>query len=449
MRLLPLSTLVPLAGVLIAVACGGAASTLEPTVSEGVDARPTPTLASISPTTATPTPIPVPSLAVSTPAPTTPKPNVPTPANSPATTSVPPPLRPLEAERAFGNLLIRNLTNLVQPAGGDDRLFVTEQSGRVLAFSDDQGTSVAQVFLDIRDRVDDSAREQGLLGLAFDPGFIDNHYFYVYYSASGPRRSVISRFEVSPSDSQLADPASELVIMEIDQPFANHNGGQIVFGPDEFLYVGLGDGGSGGDPMGNGQNTATLLGSIMRIDVSRATPNVPYVIPADNPFVADAGARQEIWAYGLRNPWRFSFDQQTGQIWAGDVGQNSLEEVDLVVRGGNYGWNTLEGTQCFSPRASCERHGAIAPVWEYSTNDGCSIIGGYVYRGTRIQSLTGAYIYGDYCSGEIWALRYDGQEITEHVLLTETGLRITSFGQDRQGNLYVLSQDAGIYRLRP
>ena len=357
-------------------------------------------------------------------------------------------MRSLAVERVFSNLNLRNLTNLVQPAGGDDRLFVTEQPGRVLAIPNDPDTSVAQVFLDIRGRVDDSAREQGLLGLAFDPEFIDNHYFYVYYSASGPRRSVISRFEIDPSDSQQADPASELGILEVTQPFSNHNGGQIAFGPDGFLYVGLGDGGSGGDPMGNGQNIATLLGSILRIDVSGATPDLPYSVPADNPFATDTGARREIWAYGFRNPWRFSFDRDTAQLWAGDVGQSSLEEVDLVVKGGNYGWNTLEGTQCFSPPISCEREGTITPVWEYSTNDGCSIIGGYVYRGKRLPSLAGAYIYGDYCSGEIWGLRNDGQQLTEHLLLTDTGVRITAFGQDRQSNLYVLSQDSGIYRLR-
>ena len=360
----------------------------------------------------------------------------------------------MAAERAFGNLLIRDLTNLVQPAAGDERLFVTEQPGRVLTFADDQNATQAQVYLDIRDRVDDSAREQGLLGLAFDPNFASNGYLYVYYSASGPRRSVVSRFEADPSIAQQADPASELVILEVEQPFSNHNGGQLAFGSDGFLYISLGDGGSGGDPRGNGQNTATLLGSILRIDVAGATPGIPYVIPADNPLLGNAGARGEIWAYGFRNPWRLSFDRhtgdrQTGQLWAGDVGQSSREEIDLVVKGGNYGWNTLEGTQCFSPGSSCEREGTIAPVWEYDTGDRCAVTGGYVYRGERLPSLTGAYVYADYCSGEIWAFRYSGEDVTEHLLLTDTGLNITSFGQDRRGNLYVLSQASGIYRLRP
>ena len=290
-------------------------------------------------------------------------------------------------ERVFSNLDFRGLTNLTQPAAGDDRLFVAEQLGRILAFADDPYVDDAQVFLDIRDNVNDSGSEEGLLGLAFDPQFDDNGYFYVYYSASGPRRSVVSRFQLS-ADGQTADSDSELVILEIEQPYRNHNGGQLAFGPDGFLYIGLGDGGAAGDPMGHGRNTKTLLGSILRIDVSESTPETPYTIPADNPLLDDSDARPEIWAYGLRNPWRFSFDRETGQLWAGDVGQNSLEEVDLVERGGDYGWNTLEGTRCFSPRTSCDSTGTVPPVWEYPTGEeGCSVIGGYVYRGERIPSL--------------------------------------------------------------
>ncbi len=358
-------------------------------------------------------------------------------------------MRPLKVKRAFRNLDFRGLTNLTQPAAGDDRLFVTEQSGLTLAFTDNQDTTAAPVFLDIRDRVNDSGSEEGLLGLAFDPRFDENGYFYVYYSASGPRRSVVSRFQLS-ADSQTADPDSELVIMEIEQPFRNHNGGQLAFGLDGFLYIGLGDGGSGGDPMGHGRNTGTLLGSILRIDVSQSSSETPYAIPADNPLLDDPDARPEIWAYGFRNPWRFTFDRTTGQLWTGDVGQNSLEEVDLVERGGDYGWNKLEGTRCFSPRTSCDNAGTVLPLWEYPTGEeGCSVIGGYVYRGERIPSLHGAYVFGDYCSGKIWAIRYDGQEITDSLLLADTDLRIASFGQDRNGVLYVLSQNSGIHRLQP
>ena len=352
-------------------------------------------------------------------------------------------------ERVFRNLDFRGLTNLTQPIAGDDRLFVAEQSGRILAFANDQDVGEAQVFLDIRDNVNDSGSEEGLLGLAFDPRYDENGYFYVYYSASGPRRSVVSRFQLS-ADGQTADPDSELVIMEIEQPYRNHNGGQLAFGPDGFLYIGLGDGGAAGDPMGHGRNTRTLLGSILRIDVSEATLQTLYTIPADNPLLDDHDARPEIWAYGLRNPWRFSFDRETGQLWTGDVGQNTLEEVDLVEGGGDYGWNTLEGTRCYSPRSSCDASGTVPPVWEYPTGEeGCSVIGGYVYRGDRIPSLYGAYVFGDYCSGKIWAIRYNGQEVTEHLLLADTDLRIASFGQDRNGALYVLSQNSGIYRLRP
>ena len=374
--------------------------------------------------------------------------SAPTSARTPAAALAPPQLRPLIVTRAFKQLDFRGLTNLAQPAAGDDRLFATEQSGRVLAFANHQDANEVEVFLDIRGRVNDSGSEEGLLGLAFDPNFQENGYFYVYYSASGPRRSVVSRFGLS-DDGRRADPDSELMIMEIEQPFRNHNGGQLAFGPDGYLYIGLGDGGSAGDPMGHGRNTSTLLGSILRIDVSESNDASPYAIPSDNPMLGDVDARGEIWAYGLRNPWRFTFDRETGEMWAGDVGQNSLEEVDLVERGGDYGWNTLEGTRCFSPRASCDLSGTVLPVWEYPTGEACSVIGGYVYRGGRIPSLYGAYVFADYCSGQIWGLRYDGREVTEFLLLDETGLRIASFGQARDGELYVLSQNSGIFWLEP
>ena len=354
---------------------------------------------------------------------------------------------PLSIERAFAKLDFSGLTNLTQPPAGDDRLFVTEQAGRTLAFAKEENASASEVFLDIRDRVNDSGSEEGLLGLAFDPEFASNGYFYVYYSASGPRRSVLSRF-TAVGDPKTGDRDSELVILEVSQPFRNHNGGQIAFGPDGHLYVGLGDGGGSGDPKANGRNPATLLGSVLRIDVSESTPAIPYRIPHDNPMLDRPEARPEIWAYGLRNPWRFSFDSNSGDLWAADVGQNRLEEVDLITAGGDYGWNTLEGSECFSPRPSCDDAGTTRPVWEYSADEGCSIIGGYVYRGREIPSLSGAYVFGDYCAGKIWAILYDGERVTESVLLADTDLRITSFGEDREGGLYVLSQKSGIYRLR-
>ena len=336
-------------------------------------------------------------------------------------------------------------TNLTQ--GADGRFFVTEQAGR-LWMMDEEQIDRERIFvpepLDITDRVSRRGSEEGLLGLALAPD--DDQHLYVYYSAADPRRSVVSRFDYYAGDRPF-DSAAELVILEVEQPYPNHNGGQIAFGPDGYLYIGLGDGGSAGDPQGNGQDTSTLLGSILRIDVSEATPEQPYAIPPDNPF-ADAGGRPEIWAYGLRNPWRFSFDRDTGELWAGDVGQNQWEEIDIIERGGNYGWNTLEGSHCFNPREDCDRDGKIPPVLEYSL-DGtpCSVIGGYVYRGSAILWLQGAYIYGDFCSGKIFGLRLNRGQVTEHQELADTNLSIMSFAEDNEGELYLLSQREGIHRL--
>ena len=248
----------------------------------------------------------------------------------------------------------------------------------------------------------------------------------------------------------VADPGSELIILEVDQPTNVHQGGTLAFGSDGYLYISLGDGGPLGDPDGNAQNTGVLLGSILRVDVSDASEAEPYSIPPDNPFVGSVGgAREEIWAYGLRNPWRFSFDPATGDMWAGDVGQDRYEEIDLIAPGGNYGWNTLEGTHCFNPRTACEGTGTVLPVVEYGTADGCSVIGGYVYRGPNAPWLQGIYLYGDYCSGEVWGIRHDNGRVAAHQKLADTDFRITSFGQDLEGNLYVLTQDSGVYRVVP
>ncbi len=350
-------------------------------------------------------------------------------------------LNPMPTDRRF-----QAPTNLVQMQ--NERMLVSEQAGRVWALNGaESGHAATQVILDITDRVSSRRSEEGLLGLAIDPK--NGRHLYVYYSAANPRRSVISRFTLSP-DHSAADPDRELVILEVAQPYANHNGGQLAFGPDGYLYIGLGDGGSAGDPLGNGQDTSTLLGAILRIDVSQATPEHPYAIPPDNPFADPPGTegRGEIWAYGLRNPWRFSFDRVTGELWAGDVGQNRWEEIDLIRRGGNYGWNTLEGNHCFRPRDGCERAGMEPPVWEYSLDgEPCSVIGGYVYRGSAIPWLGGAYVYGDYCSGKVFGLRYADGEVVEHRQLADTGLSIMSFAEDNEGELYLLSQKSGIYRL--
>ena len=355
--------------------------------------------------------------------------------------AVAPPLRSVRLLPVFADRRIDEPTNLVQTANG--RVLVSEQPGRILGF-DGVENGPAWEFLDITERVNDRGSEEGLLGMALAPD--GQPHLYVYYSAANPRRSVISRFTVAP-DFSSADSDSELIILEVGQPYANHNGGQIAFGPDGYLYIGLGDGGRAGDPLGSGQDTSTLLGSILRIDVSNATPERPYTVPSDNPFVGGE-SRGEIWAYGLRNPWRFSFDRENGDLWAGDVGQNRWEEIDLIERGGNYGWNVLEGNHCFRPQRDCDRDGRIPPVWEYPL-DGrpCSVIGGYVYRGPAIPWLRGAYVYGDFCTGAVFGLRYHGGEVTEHRQLADTGLRIMSFAEDDDGELYLLSQESGVYRL--
>lgn len=339
------------------------------------------------------------------------------------------------------------MTNLTQ-AGG--RLFVTEQTGRVLSFPVGQESPESDVFLDIRDRVNDAGNEEGLLGMAFDPEFDNTGHFYLFYSAANPRRSVVSRFTAGTAGQMgenPANPESELVVIEVAEPFQNHNGGQLAFGPDGMLFISLGDGGAGGDPQGNGQDPSTLLAAILRIDVSGIWPDHDYRVPPDNPFAGSSDARGEVWAYGLRNPWRFSFDRRNGDLWTGDVGQNAFEEVDLVLRGGNYGWNTLEGNHCFSPRSGCDASGTILPVIEYGSNKGCSVIGGYVYRGSEIPDLAGTYLYGDFCSGEVHGFRYENNAVVDHSLLVDSGFMITSFGEGENGEIYVLSQRGDIYRL--
>ncbi len=363
-------------------------------------------------------------------------------------------LTKMRVERVFPALSFAQMTGLYEPPDGTSRLFVLEQRGRVLVFENRPGVSQSSVFLDLTDRVNSTGAEEGLLGLAFAPDFGRSGNFYVYYSASNPRRSVISRFKAAPG-SNTADGASEAKILEIAQPFANHNGGQLQFGPDGYLYIGLGDGGSAGDPNGNGQSLKTLLAKILRIDVNAASPGAGYRIPPDNPFVGQAstGVKEEIWAYGLRNPWRFSFDSVTGELWAGDVGQNAYEEIDIVAKGGNYGWNKMEGLHCYPPSVQgCDKSAFVAPLLEYDHSRGeCSITGGFVYRGELLPSLRGAYVYADYCTGRIWALRYSGGKVAEQLEVAKADILISSFGEDRAGNLYVLAHGdrGGIFRIAP
>ena len=285
----------------------------------------------------------------------------------------------------------------------------------------------------------------GLLGVAFHPAFAQNQRFYVNYVrllGTGQIQSVIAEYLVSAADANRADPASERILLTVNQPFTNHKGGQLAFGPDGFLYIGLGDGGSGGDPQGNGQNLQTYLGKMLRIDVDHTSGALPYAIPADNPFVAGGGL-PEIWAYGLRNPFRFSFDTATGLLFVGDDGQNAYEEIDILQKGGNYGWNVMEGLHCYSPATGCNMTGLALPIAEYSHSEGVAVIGGYVYHGTAIPALAGSYVFGDYAAGKIWRLTQDSSGAWQRVLLLSGGPTISSFGRDSAGELYVVDYGAG------
>ena len=345
--------------------------------------------------------------------------------------------------RAFPGLTLQSPVLLTSPLCGEDRIFIVEQAGKILVFENDDSITQASTFLDITGKVQ-SGGEEGLLGLAFDPDFCTSGHFYVYYSAGSPRRSVISRFSVSQGNPNQADPASESIVLEVAQPFGNHNGGMIAFGPDGYLYIALGDGGSGGDPLGNGQDLTSLPGSILRIDPSTGAP---YAIPSDNPFVGQGGGvKEEIWAYGLRNPYRFSFDRQTGTLWAGDVGQSSREEVDIVTRGGNYGWNVFEGDLEFSNPNSLPASNFEAPVIDYDRSLGGSVIGGHVYRGSRFASLRGSYFYADFLSGRIWALVHNGSTVVSNTEVAQ-GSNISSFGEDQDGELYVVQISGEVFRI--
>lgn len=338
---------------------------------------------------------------------------------------------------AFPNLSFSNPVYLSHSGDGSHRLFVVEQRGTIQVFDNDFGVTESTTFLDIQDRVIFDG-EMGLLGLAFDPNFKSNGEFYVYYIANSPRRSVLSRFTASGNS---ADAGSEQIILELNQPYSNHNGGTILFGDDGYLYLGLGDGGSGGDPLNSGQDTSTLLGSILRI----APQAEGYSVPEDNPFVGQEGYQPEIWAYGFRNPYRFSKDKETGNIWIGDVGQGAIEEIDLLQKGGNFGWNHYEGSDQFGD-VSVELT-YLPPVYEYSHDVGVSITGGHIYRGSRVPQLQGEYIYGDFAYQTLWALTLDASNgfVANRVLGTAPD-NISGFGEDESGELYVVGYNGKIYR---
>ena len=350
---------------------------------------------------------------------------------------------------AFPNLTFDDPIGIYHSGDGTDRLFVLEQPGKIMVFDNEYSTNSADVFLDIRNIVDqgNGYTEEGLLGLAFHPNYSENGYFYVNYSRYGPRRNVIARYEVSNTNPNEANYESSFTIMEVNQPYYNHNGGQIGFGSDGYLYISFGDGGGAGDPDQNGQDLSTLLGTIIRIDVDNSDPGLNYRIPDDNPFI-DTDGRDEIYAYGLRNTWRFSWDSITNYLWGADVGQYSYEEINIIQPGLNYGWNTMEGNQCYSPQNNCETEGLELPVFEYELYvDGvCSVTGGYVYRGNELWELRGMYVYGDWCTGDVWALTHmeDGNHINEHLFVS--GVNITSFGLDMHNELLICA-NSRIYKI--
>ena len=425
-----------LAGAVL-LACGGSSMpdrtperpTEDPATATPVATRPAPDRTS----TATPDPT-----SVSTPSPT----ETPDPRDQPPAAVLVP---------AFPGLPEYDRPVALIEVPGHDLLLLVLQEGRILGIPPDGPYDSPHTVHDQRETTI-CCNEDGLLSIALDPDFATNGYVYAYYSAARPRGvSRLSRFATTGRGETFAfDAASELTLFEVGQPYVNHNGGTVLFGPDGMLYLGLGDGGAANDPHGHGQNLRTHLSTIIRIDVRNATEAEPYAIPPDNPFLDREDILPEIWAYGLRNPWRMSFDRETGLLWAGDVGQNRLEEVSIIKRGGNYGWKTMEGSRCFDPETGCDRSGLTLPVWEYSHSAGCSITGGYVYRGDAIPALHGWYVYSDYCTGIITAIHAETaatRDFIEPVVLWDKGpIEAVSFAENVAGELYFLTF-RGIFRI--
>lgn len=360
----------------------------------------------------------------------------------------PPEPPPVAVLQAFTQLAFNSPLAMMQVPGDSTRWFVVEKAGAVRIFPNDANASINDIttFIDITGLVNSAPGEAGLLGMAFHPDFAANGQVFLSYTRGTPLESVVSRFTVDSATGNL-DPASEEILLTVPQPFTNHNGGNIVFGPDDLLYIGFGDGGGAGDPNENAQDTANVLGAILRIDVDGASP---YAIPADNPFAGNTECFQgsgtlgcpEIFAWGFRNPWRFSFDSGTGELWVGDVGQNAWEEVDRVEISENYGWDEREGAHCFEPAAGCSTDN-VDPITEYSHDLGSSITGGYVYRGSAIPDLVGFYVFGDFGSGRIWAVSADSEQGTVPDELLDTGLSIASFAEGNDGEIYAIDISAG------
>lgn len=355
---------------------------------------------------------------------------------------------PLAVQQVFTQLAFDQPLAMLQAPGDTSRWFVVEKAGVVRVFPNDANASLGdvEIFVDITDRVNSAPSEAGLLGMAFHPDFSSNGEVILSYTRTGAGlESVVSRFTIDANGD--LDAASEQILLTVPQPASNHNGGNVVFGPDDFLYIGFGDGGGAGDPDENGQDTTSVLGAILRIDIDSASP---YAIPADNPFAGNTECFQgfgtldcpEIFAWGFRNPWRFSFDSQTGELWVGDVGQNTWEEVDRVEISENYGWDEREGAHCFEPPSGCSTAN-VDPITEYSHDLGSSITGGYVYRGSAIPDLAGFYLFGDFGSGRIWAVAADAQQGVAPDELVDTNLGIASFAEDNNGELYIVDIGAG------
>ena len=339
-----------------------------------------------------------------------------------------------------------NPVYLTSPPGDSARIFIVEQPGRIIVRRND--TTLARPFLDISGRITFGG-EQGLLSVAFDPQFATTRRFYVYFVRSGDLRIV--RYTAAASDRDSADEATADTVLKVAHPGqSNHNGGQLQFGPDEMLWIATGDGGGSDDPNGNGQNKHALLGKLLRLDVSGASG---YTIPADNPFATDTSARPEIWAYGLRNPWRFSFDRQTGDLYIADVGQNVWEEVNVAPapqrgKGANYGWDIMEGNHCH-PSDPCTNPGVLPFVEYQHTNGACSVSGGYVYRGSAIPAMAGTYLYADYCIGNVWSFAYPNAGVVDRSAELRPGDGVSAFGQDARGELYILQLGGPVYRIVP
>ena len=353
----------------------------------------------------------------------------------------------VEIVQAFPELRIARPIVVTHANDGSNRLFVASQIGKIYCFENKADVTEPNLYLDIEESVRyiDKENEEGLLGFAVHPDYKKNGQFFLFYTTTDePHVSVISRFNVSSTDPSKADPDSEVELMRIPQPFWNHNGGTLAFGHDGYLYIALGDGGKANDPFKNGQNLATLNGSILRIDVDKKSKDHNYAIPADNPFVGLKEARPEIYAYGFRNVWRLSFDRETGALYAADVGQNIWEEINIVVKGGNYGWNLREAKHKFGDNGSEASDKLIDPIFEYHHDVGKSITGGHVYRGSAVPSLKGMYMYADYVSGKVWALEHtpSGKILGNHEIKS-MNLPIITFGEDEQGEVYLTTQLGG------